>query len=77
MKRFAVTFGVQYNRESHPSGLPITGRTYVILEGERELDARLQANHLFGRAWAFIYTMDVMFKEDIRRFDLVELILEK
>lgn len=50
---FYVTFGVQYRQEAHPQGMHPDG--WAVIVALTEMEARLKANELWGRAWAFMY----------------------
>lgn len=50
---FYVTFGVRYRREAHPQGMHPDG--WAVIVALTEFEARLKANELWDRAWAFMY----------------------
>lgn len=56
-REYALTFGVQYGREPHPSGLSVYPHGYVVIEAESEADARDIAFTHYGRAWSGLYDM--------------------
>lgn len=69
--KFAITFGSRYNHEEHPSGLPITGNSYLVVEEADEMSARRAVKSLLGDAWAFMYDWDD-FVPQIERHGLTE-----
>ncbi len=72
MALFAVTFGQKYNYEDHPILPGITGNNYITIEAENESEARLLAYQQLGSNWAFIYSLNGDFYDQIRKYDLVE-----
>lgn len=71
--RHFFTFGQRYDHEPHPSGLPITGSSYVVFEGGW-LATRKQAWAAFGGAWAFQYTEEE-FAPQIKKYGLTEVVI--
>jgi hypothetical protein len=57
---YALTFGVRYKREPHPSGLEVDPRGYVFIDVDDYDQARALANETYGPAWAFLYPMETL-----------------
>lgn len=56
MKKFYLTFGVQYEQEAHPRGSHVHPDGYVVITAEDYDIARDLAVQLYGARWSDIYT---------------------
>lgn len=54
--RMYITFGVQYERDPHPSFAAAHPSGYFVIEAPTQVACRELAVLLFNRAWAFDYT---------------------
>lgn len=58
MKKFYLTFGSQYRRESHPRGAHVHPDGYVVITARDYDTARDMVTQLYGLQWSFLYHED-------------------
>lgn len=68
MKKFYLTFGVQYAHEPHPRGVHVHPDGYVVITA-RDMDvARDIVVQLYGRNWSNLYSENEFMQEDVTSF---------
>lgn len=55
-KRFIITFGQKYRRETHPTFAKAHPDGWVVVVADDDMQARLEVIHRIGREWAFLYS---------------------
>lgn len=71
MSKFGVTFGQKYNYDEHPSGLPIDGNSFLVIEAYDEIEAREKIYDVVGTAYSFLYEW-TEFEPQIEKYGLKE-----
>lgn len=67
MKKFFLTFGVQYDNQTHPQGPHVHPDGYVVITAKDYRTARGIVTQLYGQRWSDLYAEENFDPSDFSR----------
>jgi hypothetical protein len=65
VRKFYLTFGVQYSREPHPRGSHVHPDGYVVITAKDGSAARDIVTQLYGIQWSNLYSEDEFMQDPV------------